>query len=121
MKRNRLFVLAAGLIFAVSLLCCWISLRPSSKDTVEVIQDGTILYSFSLSEMENQSIAITYEGGNNLIAIEDGKICVAEADCPDQTCVRSGWLQSETLPIVCLPNRLVIQFAKGEGPDATVQ
>ena len=35
------------------------------------------------------------------------------ADCPDQICVHMDWL--EAAPIVCLPNRLSIQYADGEG------
>ena len=35
-------------------------------------------------------------------------------ECPDHTCVEMGWLNSET-PIVCLPNHLLIRFAKHSG------
>ena len=38
-----------------------------------------------------------------------------EADCPDQVCVRQGWVQDRTVPIVCLPHRLVIEIVGGEG------
>jgi hypothetical protein len=44
--------------------------------------------------------------------IEDGEICVSSAECPDKTCVKMGKLRSESLPIVCLPNHLIIRFAE---------
>ena len=33
-----------------------------------------------------------------------------EADCPDQICVEHGPLRPGGTPIVCLPNRLSIQW-----------
>ena len=64
-------------------------------------------------------ISIEYQGRTNLIEICDGRIRVAEADCPDQLCVQMGWLQNSGLPVVCLPNRLVIQYAQSlDGLDA---
>ena len=43
--------------------------------------------------------------------IKAHQIRMLEAECPDNTCVHMGWLDS-TVPIVCLPNRLVIQFVE---------
>ena len=47
---------------------------------------------------------------NPPVEIKDGKIRVSEAECPDKTCVRTGWLSSSAMPIVCLPNHLIIEF-----------
>jgi len=48
--------------------------------------------------------------GYNVIYVENGKISVTEADCPDKLCMK----QSETgvLPVVCLPHKLVIDKNK---------
>lgn len=64
--------------------------------------------------MENQIIEVEYEGRTNQIQVENGKIRVSKADCPDNTCVHMGWLDS-AVPIVCLPNHLIIRFT--EIPD----
>lgn len=74
------------------------------------MQDGVILYRFDLSAAKDQTIDIEYDGRINTVQIENGKIRVLEADCPDHTCVRMGWLKSGSLPIVCLPNHLIIEF-----------
>ena len=50
----------------------------------------------------------------NTIEIKDGKIRVKSAECPDKTCVHMGWLSSSAMPIVCLPNHLVIRFAASD-------
>lgn len=54
----------------------------------------------------------TEAGGYNLIEVEHGRIRVAEADCPDQVCVRQGWIADGAVPIVCLPNQLIIQITE---------
>lgn len=109
--RNLLIGVVAG-VFLVSLaLSLWI-LRPSDKRTVSVVSDGEVLFTFDLSDVEDREIMIPYGDSSNTIRIENGEIWVQEAKCPDQTCVEMGRLHSESLPIVCLPNRLTIRFAE---------
>lgn len=81
---------------------------------MEIVQDGTILYTLDLANTENQTIEVSYLGRSNTIQVQDGKIRVQAAECPDQTCVHMGFLSDSGLPIVCLPNRLVIQFSDAE-------
>ena len=48
-------------------------------------------------------------------------MCVESADCPNGECVAMGYLKSRYLPVVCLPNRLVIQYSDvnaSDEPDA---
>ena len=58
----------------------------------------------------------TYEGVGgftNTIVAEQGRIRVSEAGCPDQVCVNQGWISDGTVPIVCLPNKLIIEISGG--------
>ena len=45
--------------------------------------------------------------------MEQGRIRVSQADCPDQVCVDQGWIADGTVPIVCLPHKLVIEIVGG--------
>ena len=54
-------------------------------------------------------------GGWNLLVIEDGCAYIREADCPDKVCVRTGKIRYAGETIVCLPHRLMIRIAGGEG------
>ncbi len=101
----------AGIFLVCLILSIWI-LRPSGSRLVEVVQDGTVLYTFDLDSVQDQEIVIPYQGSSNTILIRDGEIRVSEAECPDQTCVKMGKLYSENLPIVCVPNHLIVRFAK---------
>ena len=89
-------------------------LRMPHGTQVNIGQDGTVLYAFDLAFAGDQTFEIEYEGRINTVQIENGRIRMLEAECPDQTCVHMGWLDSGAMPIVCLPNHLSIEFADSE-------
>ena len=53
---------------------------------------------------------IRTEYGWNTLRIGRGRIEVVAADCPNQDCVKQGAISEGTVPIVCLPHRLVIEI-----------
>ena len=57
--------------------------------------------------------------GRNTITVQDGKIAVTWADCPDHYCMKRGFCDGGT-DIVCLPNRLVIEFLGDQEVDAAI-
>ena len=65
---------------------------------------------------EPRTLTLEDGRGRNTVLVERGRICVSEADCPDQICVKQGWISDGTVPIVCLPHRLVIEIT-GDGGD----
>lgn len=47
--------------------------------------------------------------------VEPGRIRIVSATCPDQVCVRQGWISDSTVPVVCLPNQVIVEIVGGEG------
>ncbi len=113
-KRKAVYMVAAlcALIFLGGIGGMIWNLTRSHGRQVEILQDGKILYTLDLVQAEDQTFTVTYGGRSNEIEIRDHQIRVKAADCPDQICVHMDWL--EAAPIVCLPNRLSIQYADGE-------
>ena len=65
------------------------------------------------------TFTVEFQGRTNTITAQPGRIRVESADCPDQVCVDQGWISDGTVPVVCLPNRLVIQIeGGGDGLDS---
>ena len=113
--KSRNILIAVLLIVLVSACVSFFILRHSDKQTVEIVQDGTVLYTFDLNDTEDRDIRISApDGGYNFVQIQNGTICISEADCPDQTCVNMGVLNSDYLPIVCLPHKLIVRFTEDE-------
>ena len=112
--KQRVLIAVAAAIFAAGIVGCLLLLfAPSDHNKVLIRRDGEVLYSLDLSREKNRTFVIPYGGSSNTIEIRDGRIRVMEAECPDKVCVRTGWLSSSAIPIVCLPNHLEISFASG--------
>ena len=71
-------------------------------------------YYMSIDMAKDGTYEIDSEYGRNVIEVSDGKLRMAEADCPDGLCVSQGWVTSGTQSIVCLPNRITVELS-GEG------
>lgn len=114
MKKNKYKILIGicALIFALGIVGSAVVLLLPKKNTVNIVRDSKVLYTFDLSKAEDTTFDIDYNGSTNTVEIKDGKIRVLKADCPDNTCVHMGWLSSSAMPIVCLPNHLVIELAE---------
>jgi hypothetical protein len=78
------------------------------KELIETVGLGT-----------DRDIEVRRDGSYNLVRVSGGGISVAEADCPDKTCVHMGAKNRSGDMIVCLPNRLQIMVKGGmtEGDD----
>ncbi len=110
--KNRTWVLLFALLLAVFAgVAVFLQRKPAGR-IANIYQDGVCIRSIDLSAVtEEYSFAVTdAEGHENLVEVEPGRICIREANCPDQVCVRTGWISDGAKPIVCLPARLTIQL-----------
>ena len=120
--KYKIIIVIAVLIFAAGVAGSMIILNAPKKNTVIIKSDGKILYTLDLSSEPDRTFEIKTDRGENTVEIKDGKIRVISADCPDKTCVRMGRLESSAMPIVCLPHKLVIEFAENDdGVDAITE
>ena len=84
--------------------------------TARITRDGEVVEEIPLDRVEEPyTFTLSDARGSNTVQVERGRIRVLEADCPDQVCVKQGWISDRTAPIVCLPHRLVIEIVGGEG------
>lgn len=108
--KNKVFIIIIAVIFAAGVIGSALVLSAPSKSHIRIVSDGETVYTADLSLTEDITFNITYQGHTNTVEIQNHRIHVSKADCPDQTCVNMGWLKSSSMPIVCLPHRLVIEF-----------
>lgn len=102
-------------IMVIGIVGSILVLTAQPKNTVRIVSDGEALYTIDLSTAEDTTLTIEHDGHHNTVEIKDSKIRVKEADCPDKTCVKMGWLSNAAMPIVCLPHHLVIEFTEDTG------
>ena len=113
--KTKFWIIIVSLVAAASLAVSLWLFRPAEQATaVKVISEGKLLYTLPLSE--DTRLEVVSAHGTNIITVKDGKVAVTEADCPDQHCVKRGFCDRGS-QIVCLPNRLVLEFTRVSGID----
>lgn len=107
------------LLFASVLIPLLRSRNASAGYTAFIYQDGVLIRSIDLSAVTESYTfdIISADGGINTIEVRPGSIGIITADCPDKLCVHQGFIRSDTLPITCLPHRLVIELHAETQPD----
>ena len=105
-------IIVIALLTAAAVICIVLIVKIKANDSGKIViisQDGKELYRLDLEKEDDKKITLTYESRENVIEIRGGRIRMYEADCPDHTCINTGWL--EDTPIICLPNKIVIEYA----------
>ncbi len=120
MKRNLILAGITLLLLALGIVGCLLLMQTDHGTIAVIYQDGTELQRIDLSAVqESYTINIVNEeGGKNTILVEHNAISVQYANCPDQICMKTGILQQSGLPIVCLPNHIVIEIEGSTSDEA---
>ena len=114
--KTRLILFA--LLAAVAVSAAFLLFREGSvpSPVARITRDGVLLEEIDLSRVaEPRSFVLEDGSGRNTVSVEKGRICISEADCPDQVCVNQGWISDGTVPVVCLPHKLMIEIVGGGG------
>lgn len=105
--RIRYLVFALLAVLAAVIVCFTLFGENNGKKTAYVYSGGVLIHRINLDNTEKE-LRIETESGYNIISVADGKIGVIEADCPDKTCIKTGFTDSSFIPVICMPNRLEI-------------
>ena len=117
--RTRTWILLLGAVFLLLAgLVAWQYFGTEAKGAAEVWADGALVMTLDLSV--DGEYRVESAGGWNLLTVSDGRVAVTAASCPDADCVRCG-PQNSGPPIVCLPNRLSIEFSEQGALDGVVR
>lgn len=100
------------LVTAACLICLLIVQGSSGSCIADIYQNGQLILSIPLDQV-SEPYVIDIEGENgchNQIEVRPDSIGVISADCPDLLCAKQGFIHTPTIPITCLPNKLVIRL-----------
>ena len=111
-------VIVLLLVAAVAVSAAVLLLRNGSAPSAaaRITRDGVLLEEIDLDRVDEPYTFVLEDGsGRNTVQVEQGRIRISEADCPDQVCVNQGWIADGTVPIICLPHRLMVETEGGGG------
>ena len=95
------------LIVFIALIAVWIyyyQQRNLENQIVQVYVDNKLQGNYDIHR--NQKIVINPHCS---MEIKNNKVRMTHSDCRDKLCIKQGW--TEKKPIICLPNRVIIEIA----------
>ena len=106
-SRNDLIIISIVVICAICFYLIY-ALRTNNTGThAEIRMNGNVILTVSLEE--NKIFSVEEHPAVQFI-VRDGRIAFYASDCPDQICVRNGFLHLAGQASVCLPNRIVLNI-----------
>lgn len=106
--------IAAAVILAAALIIALVSkLTAEPAQALRITVNGEAYGIYDITE--DQEIKIN---DTNICQIENGKVRMTGADCPDQICVHTAEISKDGGSIICLPNRIVLEIIS-EVPENT--
>lgn len=118
LKRDIILVLSMVIIAAAAFLIINFAVKKDGSYAVIKV-DGKVIKTLDLNSGETTIEVNGYQGGVNKVVINDGKVSMTEADCPDELCVKTGKISRVGETIVCLPHRVVVEI-KGSLDDDSI-
>ncbi len=105
------FLLAiAVMIICAALIMVFTLMQSEGAVTAVITQDGREIKRIRLDAVASP-FKVELDGPyHDVVAVEKGRIRFAEADCPDRSCVHTGWLDRSGQTAACLPNRVLIKL-----------
>lgn len=107
MKRWIIGIFGAALVLSAGYL---LLSGGRAGEMVRVYRAGEVLWE---SPLHRDGV---FQAPHNRVEVAGGRVRVSQADCPDQVCVHQGWIADGRVPIVCLPNQLIVQIEEGGSP-----
>jgi hypothetical protein len=119
-KADKILVIAIIIASFVAITYQAYALPKEGNTRAEISVDGKLVQVIQLRKGYHQEIRIGGELDYDIIEADGERIRVREADCPDQDCIKTGWISRPPQQIVCLPYKLVIKVVSAEPGDVDV-
>lgn len=87
-----------------------------------ITMQGEVLDAIDLDPAADKKIIhVTGRLGAATVEVSNGKIRMLEANCPEQICVKQGWIEEPGASIVCLPGEIIIHIDGKATVDAVTR
>ncbi len=110
MKRADFLMGAAAL--AVSVLgIAWSQASPVKPGAEMIVrQHNHEVLRVELTDNSEETWTLGEPGHQNVVQRKGTRARVVKADCPDQICVKQGWVDKDGDQLLCVPHRLLVEI-----------
>lgn len=113
MTRGDRWLLILLVILSLTLLAWKTWGFHSTAQQVQVFQAGEKVMSLNLQEQKRHLVQLSLPGGVATLEVKEGAVRLVPTNdqfCPEQICIRTGWIKKPGESIICAPNQLVIRI-----------
>jgi hypothetical protein len=118
MKRNDIILIGSILLISlISFLVIKVQSGAAANNAgkVAVVSiNSKVAYQFPIdNSKETKRVSFQFGGHTGYLDIKDGAVRMEEMDlkvCPQKICSDTGWINKPHQPIVCLPNKIVVDI-----------
>ena len=106
-----------GLVLFGSIAAIVIMNRAGGGSRTAVIHCGDVRHELAL----NKDGLFRFDGIDAEFEVNNGKIRLIKASCPDKICEKTGYIGSSGQSIICVPNKITVSVVgSDESVDVTV-
>lgn len=122
MTRWDKYLIVLVLIISISSMVYIKNIAASQNDKYIAVEvNGSEYKKVTFSEDDkSRYLDIKTKYGYNKLEIENGKVRVIDASCPDKLDVKQGFIKDVGEVIVCLPNRMVVEIKGEKNPEKNI-
>lgn len=112
-KLGDILLALAVVAISVALIVIFAQGQTTVGLTAVITQDGRQIKSIQLDAITAPYTMEVDGAFHDVITVEKGRIRFSSADCPDKSCVHTGWIDRSGQTAACLPNRVLIKLVGG--------
>ena len=103
----RDFILILSVIIVASICLLFMKMNSGNGRKVKVIADGKVVHEMSVAV--DEEYIVIQDDKTNTVIVENGKVRVEDASCPDKICEKHIPISMNGETIICLPNKVVVE------------
>ena len=115
-------ILITAVLLIAALVLAWNHLAGGEDGqlTAVITQDGRTIRQIDLNGLKDSEYIYLNNEFNQFIQAEKGRIRFGQSNCPNEVCVKTGWLTTRGDKAVCVPARTVITIEGDDGRADTL-
>jgi hypothetical protein len=114
MKKGDVLVIAITvLVSIVSMFFLMLNNDKMDKKLVVLKVGGQKVKEISIDNTTKEKYDFKFDNNIGYMEVKDGKVRLLKMDkkiCPKQICSKTGWIDKKYETIVCLPNKITVNF-----------
>lgn len=121
MKRLDIIIIVLMITISIASLGIykWYTNQVYGEKYLEISVKGELFKTLPLKEdSKEETLNINTDLGVNIVKISNGRVGIVDANCPDELCIKDGFISQPGEMLVCLPNKLVLEI-KGQKQSET--